>query len=185
MRFLGQMLNTTAQHRDRALADQRYLSSHPRGYYSRAACSRAQAQDRWLRNHYGVGATPIREALSLLTADGLVERLEQRGFRVAEMSDAEFDELLALRCWVEERAVCQAMQKGGKEWEEGIVVARFHLSRTPRIPPDVNSAANIEYERCHRDLPSQSSRPPAARTFAAVYGINFITKPTATAIWRG
>jgi DNA-binding GntR family transcriptional regulator len=103
-----------------------------------------------LRDHYRVGATPIREALSLLTADGLVERLEQRGFRVAEMSDAEFDELLALRCWVEERAVRQAVAKGGKEWEESIVVARFHLSRTPRVPPDVNPAANIDYERCHR-----------------------------------
>ena len=66
------------------------------------------------------------------------------------MSDAEFDELLALRCWVEERAVWQAVAKGGKEWEESIVVARFHLSRTPRVPPDVNPAANIDYERCHR-----------------------------------
>lgn len=103
-----------------------------------------------LRDHYGVGATPLREALSLLTADGLVERLEQRGFRVAEMSDAEFDELLALRCWVDERALRQAIAKGGKEWEESIVVARFHLSRTPRVPPDVNPAANIDYERCHR-----------------------------------
>jgi DNA-binding GntR family transcriptional regulator len=103
-----------------------------------------------LRDDYGVGATPIREALSLLTADGLVERLEQRGFRVAEMSDAEFGELLALRCWVEERAIRQAIATGGKEWEEGIVVARFHLSRTPRVPPDVNPAANAEYEKCHR-----------------------------------
>ena len=103
-----------------------------------------------LRDRYGVGATPIREALSLLTADGLVERLEQRGFRVAEMSDVEFDELLALRCWVEERAVRQAIAKGGKEWEEGVVLARFHLSRTPRVPPDLNPAANVEYEHCHR-----------------------------------
>ena len=103
-----------------------------------------------LRDDYGVGATPIREALSLLTADGLVERLEQRGFRVAEMSDAEFGELLALRCWVEERAIRQAIGEGGKEWEEGIVVARFHLSRTPRVPPDVNPAANAEYENRHR-----------------------------------
>lgn len=105
-----------------------------------------------LRDRYGVGATPIREALSLLTADGLVERLEQRGFRVAEVSDAEFDELLALRCWVEERAVRQAIQNGGKEWEEGIVIARFHLSRTARVPPDLSQVANLEYERCHKNF---------------------------------
>ena len=105
-----------------------------------------------LREHYGVGATPIREALSLLTADGLVERLDQRGFRVAEVSDEEFVELLAMRCWLEERALRLAIQKGGKEWEEGIVVARYRLSRTPRVPPDVSQAGNLDYERCHKSF---------------------------------
>jgi DNA-binding GntR family transcriptional regulator len=105
-----------------------------------------------LRERYGAGATPIREALSLLTADGLVERLDQRGFRVAEVSDEEFVELLAMRCWLEERALRQAIGKGGKEWEEGIVVARYRLSRRPRVPPDVNQAANLEYEHCHKSF---------------------------------
>lgn len=105
-----------------------------------------------LREHYGVGATPIREALSLLTADGLAQRLEQRGFRVAEVSDSEFVELLAMRCWLEERALRQAIQKGGKEWEEGIVVARYRLSRTPRVPPDVSQAGNRDYELCHKNF---------------------------------
>lgn len=105
-----------------------------------------------LREHYGVGATPIREALSLLTADGLVERLEQRGFRVAEVSDSEFVELLAMRCWLEERALRRSIRLGGKEWEEGIVVARYRLSRTPRVPPDVNQTDNLDYERCHKSF---------------------------------
>ena len=39
-----------------------------------------------LRDLLEVGATPIREALSLLTSDGLVERLDKRGFRVSEVS---------------------------------------------------------------------------------------------------
>lgn len=105
-----------------------------------------------LRERYGAGATPIREALSLLTADGLVERLDQRGFRVAEVSDEEFVELLAMRCWLEERALRQAIAKGGKDWEEAIVVAHYRLSRTPRVPPDVNQAANLEYENCHKSF---------------------------------
>lgn len=105
-----------------------------------------------LREQYGVGATPIREALSLLTADGLVERLEQRGFRVAEVNDSEFVELLATRCWLEERALRQSIRNGGKDWEEGIVVAHYRLSRTPRVPPDVSRAANAEYEQCHKNL---------------------------------
>ncbi len=103
-----------------------------------------------LREHYDVGATPLREALSLLTADGLVERLDQRGFRVPEVIGSEFVELLAIRCWLEERALRQAIQKGGKDWEEGIVVASYRLSRTPRVSPDVSQAGNLEYERCHK-----------------------------------
>ena len=105
-----------------------------------------------LREHYGVGATPIREALSLLTADGLVERLEQRGFRVAEVRDSEFVELLATRCWLEERTLRQAIKNGGKDWEEGIVLAQYRLQRTPRVPPDVDRAANAEYEQCHKSF---------------------------------
>lgn len=105
-----------------------------------------------LRDRFGVGATPIREALSLLTADGLVERLEQRGFRVVEVSESEFVELLAMRCWLEDRAIRQAIQKGSKEWEEGIVLAHYRLSRTPRVPPDVDQNANFEYEHHHKNF---------------------------------
>ncbi|MEN0001295.1 MAG: GntR family transcriptional regulator, partial [Pseudomonadota bacterium] len=36
-----------------------------------------------LRKTYNAGTSPIREALSLLTSDHLVERIDQRGFRVA------------------------------------------------------------------------------------------------------
>ena len=35
-----------------------------------------------LRGQYKVGTSPIREALSLLTSDHLVERIDQRGFIV-------------------------------------------------------------------------------------------------------
>ena len=103
-----------------------------------------------LRAHYDAGATPIREALSLLTAQGLVERLDQRGFRVPDLIGSEFVQLLALRCWLEERALRQAIHKGDKQWEEGIVVANYRLSRTPRVSPDISQAANLEYERCHK-----------------------------------
>jgi GntR family transcriptional regulator, carbon starvation induced regulator len=99
-----------------------------------------------LREHYGVGATPIREALSLLSADGLVARVEQRGFRVAEVNSSEFEELLAIRCSIEGRALRLAVERGGSDWEERVVLARFRLSRTPR---QVNGEIT-EWERCHK-----------------------------------
>jgi DNA-binding GntR family transcriptional regulator len=100
-----------------------------------------------LREEYEVGGTPVREALSYLAADGLVVREEQRGFRVAEVSAEEFEELLHIRCSVEERALRLAIKKGGKAWEEGIVVARYRLfSREHQLGMDT------EWERHHKNF---------------------------------
>ncbi|WP_051661237.1 FCD domain-containing protein [Bosea sp. 117] len=98
-----------------------------------------------LREEYDVGATPVREALSFLAADGLVVREDQKGFRVAEVSADEFEDLLAVRCMIEERALRLAISRGGRKWEEGIVLARFRLSGVGRI--EGNEA---EWERHHR-----------------------------------
>lgn len=105
-----------------------------------------------LKARYDSGATPIREALSLLAADGLVERLEQRGFRVAEASAREFEELFAIRCWIEERALRLSIAHGGKDWEEGIVLARYRLASTSRVPPDVSHAQNLDWEKNHKNF---------------------------------
>lgn len=101
-----------------------------------------------LREHYGLGATPIREALSMLAADGLVERVEQRGFRVAEMASGEFEELLAVRCTIEERALRLSVARGGKAWQEAILLARYRLSDSPRL--DAGGTINLEWERHHK-----------------------------------
>ena len=80
----------------------------------------------------GAGASPVREALSSLTAEGLVERLDQRGFRAVGVSAAGFDDLLNARCWTEEAALRESIAAGGQAWEEALVVARYRLQRTPR-----------------------------------------------------
>lgn len=103
-----------------------------------------------LKARYDGGATPIREALSLLAADGLVERLEQRGFRVAEASAREFEELLAIRCWAEERALRLSIKHGGNDWEEGIVLARYRLAHSKRVPLEVSHSTHADWERNHK-----------------------------------
>lgn len=105
-----------------------------------------------LRQAYGSGSSPIREALSLLTSDGLVERVDQRGFRVALVSAEAFEELLTTRCWLEERALYESIQRGGKEWEEKVVLAEYHLSRTPRSTSDNAFIANQDWEHRHKDF---------------------------------
>jgi DNA-binding GntR family transcriptional regulator len=104
-----------------------------------------------LRDLIEVGATPIREALSLLTSDGLVERLDKRGFRVAGVSLEEYDDLHAMRCWLEERALRESIAAGDQAWEERIVLVHHRLRRLPRmIDEDAGVHSNPEWERMHR-----------------------------------
>jgi DNA-binding GntR family transcriptional regulator len=103
-----------------------------------------------LRQTYGSGSSPIREALSLLTSDKLVERVDQRGFRVALVSAEAFDELLTTRCWLEERALSESIARGDKDWEERVVLAEYHLSRTERSTSRNAFIANQEWERRHK-----------------------------------
>lgn len=103
-----------------------------------------------LRQRYNVGTSPIREALSLLTSDHFVERIDQRGFRVAHISDEEFGELLKTRCWLEERALRESIVNGERDWEEAVVLAAYRLSRVPRSEADDHFVANIEWEKRHK-----------------------------------
>tara|TARA_R110000868_G_scaffold53663_11_gene168197 strand:+ start:3925 stop:4680 length:756 start_codon:yes stop_codon:yes gene_type:complete len=103
-----------------------------------------------LRQLYDVGTSPIREALSLLTSDHFVERIDQRGFRVAKVSAKEFDELLKTRCWLEERALRESIANGNSGWEEQVVLAAYRLSRVPRSQADDHFVANAEWEARHK-----------------------------------
>lgn len=104
-----------------------------------------------LRDRYDAGASPIREALSLLSSDGLVDRIEQRGFRVADISKDEFTDILKVRCWLEERALREAIENGDAAWEENLVLAAFRLSKEPRSTgAGSNFVANAKWEVRHK-----------------------------------
>lgn len=103
-----------------------------------------------LRQQYEVGSSPVREALSLLTSDHFVERMDQRGFRVASVSVVEFEELLKTRCWLEERALRESIKNGQSGWEEQVVLAAYRLSRVPRADDGHHFIANAEWEKRHK-----------------------------------
>lgn len=89
------------------------------------------------------GASPVREALSLLTSDMLVERLDQRGFRAAPASLANFQEILALRCSLEEMALRQSMAHATEDWEERLVLAHHRMNKEARA---------ADFEQTHRSF---------------------------------
>ena len=60
---------------------------------------------------YGVGATPLREALSRLAARGLVDAIGMRGFRVKAISYNDLADIVRIRTTIEREALRLSMAK--------------------------------------------------------------------------
>jgi GntR family transcriptional regulator, carbon starvation induced regulator len=103
-----------------------------------------------LRERYGVGASPIREALSQLAAEGLVLRVDQRGFRVAPADPEILRDLIETRCLVETAALRASIARGDAAWEERVLVAHHRLARTPRSADPDRFVSNPDWEAYHR-----------------------------------
>ena len=83
-----------------------------------------------LSDRYGLSATPLREALSRLAEKQLVVAAANRGWRVAAVSLAEFEDISRARHAVESALLDDAMKNGGIDWESGIVAAHYRLKQT-------------------------------------------------------
>ncbi|WP_326537213.1 GntR family transcriptional regulator [Pseudorhodoferax sp.] len=102
-----------------------------------------------LRQHYGVGAGTLREALTRLTSDGLVLSEGQRGFRVAPIALDELRQLTQLRVHVEVDALRQAVRAGDADWRARVSAAYEALSalEQPLLPQHARAweAANARF----------------------------------------
>lgn len=122
-----------------------------------------------LKSQLNIGASPIREALSLLTSDQLVERIDQRGFRVAPVSNKHFREILNLRCQLEDIALRASIDNGRTQWEEQLVLAHYRLSQAPRSPVVVWEALHKSF---HSDLLRACGSPILLRFCDQLYDLN-------------
>lgn len=77
---------------------------------------------------YGLGATPIREALARLSASGLIVATPNRGYRAAAVSRAEYRELVDLRLRLEPDALARSIARGDMEWEARVAAAHHRLA---------------------------------------------------------
>jgi DNA-binding GntR family transcriptional regulator len=60
-----------------------------------------------LAQRLGVSATPVREAMLTLAQEGMVEPVRNKGFRVIELSDADLDNITAIRRLIEVPTVAE------------------------------------------------------------------------------
>jgi DNA-binding GntR family transcriptional regulator len=73
---------------------------------------KARINEAELCKDYGISRTPLREAIKMLAAEGLLELSPSRGAQVASLSDHEIDEMLEVIAGVEATAadiLCQVI----------------------------------------------------------------------------
>jgi len=114
-----------------------------------------------LRARYDAGASPLREALNRLSAEGLVEQNDQRGFTVADLNEADLDEIVSTRCALNEIMLPEALRRGDPAWEERVVLAHYRLSKTP--PFTSTGDANEDYLVHHREFHMSILAPCGSR----------------------
>ena len=105
-----------------------------------------------LKEIYGIGPTPLREALQKLSQDGLVVAEDNRGFAVAGLDPDEFADLNTARTAIEMEALRLSLTRGDTAWEARIVAARYilekedaALARSADKVPDSWERANAEF----------------------------------------
>ena len=103
-----------------------------------------------LRERYQVGASPLREALNRLASEEWVVHNDQRGFSVAQATQAQLDDLVSTRIAVESLALTLAFERRTPQWEESLVLAFHRLSRTERSTQAELYQENPQWEQAHR-----------------------------------
>ena len=103
-----------------------------------------------LRNTYGIGASPLREALSRLVANGLVTAQGQKGFRVAPVSESDFRDITNTRKLLERAVLGKSFRNGGAKWEQHVTVAYELLEHEHETLQRTSGASVDEWERANR-----------------------------------
>lgn len=106
-----------------------------------------------LSDRYGMGQSPLREALSRLQAERLVVLMPLKGFTVAPLSPAEMWDAINFRVLLETEALRLSIRDGGDDWE-GAIVAALHslILQAKRVQESGAEADQDEFETRHHDF---------------------------------
>ena len=98
---------------------------------------------------YGVGLSPLREALSRLGTEGLVQQTDRRGFSVSSVSVFELRELIHTRNMLYEAALRETIRRGDETWEEELLLSFHRLQRCGR---GGKAPGSEEWDALHRQF---------------------------------
>jgi GntR family transcriptional regulator, carbon starvation induced regulator len=107
---------------------------------------------RGLKARYGLGGSPIREALSRLESEGLVTSESQRGFWVAPTSAADLRDIIRLRGVIEGAALRHSIEHGDEAWEIALVTAFHRLQKMAKQLDERAPGWEDKWESHHREF---------------------------------
>jgi DNA-binding GntR family transcriptional regulator len=107
-----------------------------------------------LSERYGFSVGVIREALSRLVEQRLVENLPQQGFRVTSISKEDLMALTQARCEIEALTLKHSMQEGDTAWQSEVLAAHFRLANTPSMDSSDPERLNEEWVEVHNHFHS-------------------------------
>jgi GntR family carbon starvation induced transcriptional regulator len=103
-----------------------------------------------LVSFYNVGHSPVREAILLLSAGGLVVHEHQKGHRVAPVSLADYTDLLNVYLRIYRLALKMALENGDDQWEETVIV---QLHRSLKVQKNFDDPEHREmWQRAYGNL---------------------------------
>jgi DNA-binding GntR family transcriptional regulator len=100
---------------------------------------------------YDASMGVLREGLSRLVEQGLVQTEPQLGFRVTPLSQQDLRDLTAARCAIESLVLREAVDNGSLAWEAGVLAAHHTLLRTPQSYADDPARLTDEWVAAHAD----------------------------------
>lgn len=94
----------------------------------------------------------VREALSRLTAEGLVVATQQRGFRAAPISLEDLRDLTPVRIEIEISCLRRSLRNGDLNWEANLAAAFHRLANTPRFASEFSRQSSDAFASAHDEF---------------------------------
>ena len=126
-----------------------------------------------LQTHYGFSNSPLREAMSRLSQEGLIRLDERKGFRVCDISAPDLEDITQMRLLLDIEALKSSMAKGDNAWEASIVSSHYtlqklekHMDSGPQILGDTWVLAHKQF---HMALVSACPSPRLLQSCASLF----------------
>jgi len=133
----------------------------------------AKLQISNLKDRYHTSVGPVREALSRLAAEGMLEKKGQRGYWAAPVSLEEFRDITRLRAMLEVDALRRSIVNGDLDWEAEVVGSMHRLTsvngRDTEKPDDHSLRLVQENIRFHMALIANCRSDWQARFVSSLY----------------